>query len=421
MKKFITFILIASAANVFAQQTEYKRCSTDEYLEELSVNNPQEYASIMAAQQEAIKWDENHTHNTTAKGVAEVITIPVVVHVVYKTSAQNISFNQIQSQIDILNEDFRGMNADITNTPAVFPYADSEIQFCLASVDPAGNPTNGITRTSTAKSSFSNSDMKRTANGGHDPWDRNKYLNIWVCDLTGGLLGFATLPGGSASLDGVAIDYQFFGDIGTATPPFNLGRTATHEIGHWLGLSHIWGNGTCGNDFVADTPQQNGPTTGCPSFPKFSSCGGPNFPDGDMFMNYMDYSNDACLYMFTPGQAARMQGVLNTSRATIKTSANSKCYTNIGLEENKSIVNFSVYPNPAKEKTTVEFSLSSTQDVSYTLVSITGQIITEVAAQEYRAGNHTITINTTELTNGIYYLNFRAGNAIENKKVAIFK
>lgn len=420
MKKLITLILVALTANVFAQQAPVQRCSTDEYMDELAKSNPDEYASMMQSRLDAMEF-ENIRSNSSAKVADEIITIPVVVHVVYNTNAQNISFNQIQSQIDIMNEDFRALNSDVTNTPAAFTYADTEIQFCLASVDPSGNPTNGITRTQTSRTSFSNNDMKRTSAGGRDPWNRNEYLNIWVCNLPGGLLGFATPPGGSASLDGVVIDYIFFGNIGTATAPFDLGRTTTHEIGHWLGLSHIWGNSTCGNDFIADTPQQNGPTNGCPSYPKVSSCSGNlNLPNGDMFMNYMDYSNDACLYMFTPGQATRMRAVLNTSRITIKASAASNCGTNIGIEENN-INDFNIYPNPAKESTTIEFSLNSAADVSYTLVSITGQVIAEVSAQEYGVGNHSITINTTELTNGIYYLSFRAGNAIENKKVAIFK
>src|SRR5205085_7351896 len=141
--------------------------------------------------------------------------------------------------------------------------------------------------------------VKYTANGGHDAWNRDQYLNIWVCDLSG-KIGYAQFPGGPAATDGVVIDYQAFGTLGTASIPFHLGRTATHEIGHWLNLRHIWGDANCGDDLVADTPTQQTDNGGCPSFPHVTCSNGPN---GDMFMNYMDYVNDNCMNMFTAGQS----------------------------------------------------------------------------------------------------------------------
>ncbi len=249
--------------------------------------------------------------------------IPVVVHVVYKTAAQNISQAQIDSQIDVLNQDFRKKNPDVANVPAPFaPLAgDARIEFVLASTDPDGNPTNGVTRTETTKTSFSgNDDVKFSSQGGHDAWPRDEYLNMWVCQLSGGLLGYAQFPGGAAATDGVVITHTGFGTTGTAAPPFDKGRTATHEIGHWLNLRHIWGDdgdGCSGSDHVADTPNQAGDNTGKPTFPKISCSNGPN---GDMFMNYMDYVDDDTMVMFTEGQIARMQACLDGPRSTIGTS-----------------------------------------------------------------------------------------------------
>ena len=196
-----------------------------------------------------------------------VTRIPVVVHVVWNTAAQNISDAQIASQIDVLNRDFRRTNPDVSTTPAVFlPLAaDARVEFVLASVDPGGAPTTGITRRQTTVASFSSDDaVKSQASGGTNAWPADRYLNLWVCPLAGGLLGYAQFPGGPAATDGVVIRHSAFGTVGTAAPPFHLGRTATHEIGHWLNLNHIWGDdgtGCSGTDSVADTPNQAGANT----------------------------------------------------------------------------------------------------------------------------------------------------------------
>jgi len=248
--------------------------------------------------------------------------IPVVVHVVYKTAAQNISDAQVHSQIDVLNEDYRMRNADVSSVPAAFqPFtADARIQFELATTDPDGNPTTGITRTATTRDSFTDDDgVKSAASGGADAWPADQYLNIWVCNLVP-WLGYAQFPGGPASTDGVVILHTAFGTTGTAAAPFNLGRTATHEVGHWLNLFHIWGDdagGCSGSDHVADTPNQGGPNFGTPTFPTIS-CG--NAPNGDMFMNYMDYVDDAAMVMFSAGQVQRMQATLDGARSTVGTS-----------------------------------------------------------------------------------------------------
>jgi hypothetical protein len=308
---------------VLAQQG--RGCGTMEYLDAQMQSDPT-LATRMAQEEFLLQQRIQNGLNSSNK-TNIVYTIPVVVHVIWNNNDQNISDAQIQSQIDVLNEDFRRNNADKINTPSVFlpVAADAEINFCLASRDPNGAATTGITRTFTNAFSFngqsSNTAIKTTAGGGRDPWPRASYLNIWVCNLGGGLLGYAQFPGGTASTDGVVINYSAFGRNGTAQSPYDLGRTGTHEVGHWLNLRHIWGDSNCGNDLVADTPTQQDKNYGCPSFPQFS-CGNTGNANSEMFMNYMDYCNDNCLNTFTLGQKSRMQAVLATGgqRASLANS-----------------------------------------------------------------------------------------------------
>ena len=218
----------------------------------------------------------------------------MVVHVVYNLPAENVSLAQIKSQIKVLNRDFRATNPDKSKVPPVWKglVADAKIEFALAKLDPQGNATNGVTRTKTDRTSFGTNDsVKFSSSGGKDAWPTSRYLNIWVCKLGGGLLGYAQFPGGPAETDGVVVTHTGFGTVGTALAPFNLGRTTTHEIGHWLNLRHIWGDteDCSGTDFVADTPNAAGPNFGAPAFPSVS-CG--NGPNGDMYVNYMDYTDD---------------------------------------------------------------------------------------------------------------------------------
>ena len=248
-------------------------------------------------------------------------TIPVVVHVVYNKTNENISPEQIHSQIAVLNKDYQAKNTDKSKVPSVWKslIADTKIRFVMATKDPKGMATNGITRSKTIRTSFGTGDtVKSKTTGGADPWPSNKYLNIWVCTLGGGLLGYAQFPGGPPETDGVVILNTAFGTKGTATAPFNKGRTATHEIGHWLNLRHIWGDteDCSGSDFVEDTPNSQGPNYGKPSFPHVSCKNGPN---GDMFMNYMDYVDDAAMILFTEGQAARISAALTGPRESFRT------------------------------------------------------------------------------------------------------
>jgi hypothetical protein len=241
-----------------------------------------------------------------------VTTIQVVVHVLHRTEAENISDAQVRSQIAALNRDYGLKNPDRSKVPAPFKslVANPNVQFKLATRDPNGDQTNGITRTATTVAEFGiGNEVKDPKKGGKEPWDTARYLNLWVCSLGGGLLGYAQFPGGPAKTDGVVILNTAFGTRGTAAAPFNRGRTATHEVGHFLSLRHIWGdmNDCTGNDHVADTPKAGAANFGKPSFPHLSCHNGPS---GDMFMNYMDYVDDAAMFMFSQGQVARMNATL---------------------------------------------------------------------------------------------------------------
>ncbi|MDT0538811.1 zinc metalloprotease [Croceitalea sp. P059] len=225
------------------------------------------------------------------------ITIPVIVHVLYNSAAENISDQQINSQIAVLNADFNASNNDINQVPSLFApnVGDVDIQFTV----------DRVIRKSTTRTSFGTNDaIKFNSQGGSDVVTPDTHLNMWIGDIGGGILGYAQFPGGSTATDGVVVGTAFFGTSGTATAPFDGGRTMTHEVGHWLNLRHIWGDGRCNrDDFVSDTPRSDRPNYGCPSYPT-THC-----RTTDMTMNYMDYVNDDCMYMFTNGQTERMRAL----------------------------------------------------------------------------------------------------------------
>ncbi len=239
----------------------------------------------------------------------KVVTIKTVVNVVYNTDVQNVSDSQIKSQIDALNKDYRASNSDRNQTPVPWKglITDARMEFKLVNV----------TRTKTSKTGFTFDDqVKKAATGGIAPSSPKSQLNIWVCPLTGGLLGYAQFPGGPQATDGVVIHYRAFGTNGTAQPPFNKGRSATHEVGHYFNLHHIWADtADCsGSDLVADTPNCAGPNFGAPHWPVVTCNNGPN---GDMFMNYMDYVDDDSMFMFTPQQVSRIRATLEGPRNSV--------------------------------------------------------------------------------------------------------
>jgi len=319
----IFFLLFFSSDSVFAQyddeggKTAIDRCGTTEYNEQIEATFPNVKALRKEIEAQIKLYIEQHQGDSHP-----MVTIPVVVHIVHKSHEQNISNQRVSEQINVLNADYRRRNADASSTPTAFtPIAsDLRIEFCLATRDPLGNVTSGITRTLTNVNAFTvpTDYVKFSSTGGKDAWPRDKYLNIWVCNLAGTVGGYSSFPGDPADRDGVVISYKNFGF--TANYQFGEGRVCTHEVGHWLSLLHTWGDspGCSADDLVSDTPLQDNESNDCLFFPKTDICS-PSSP-GIMFMNFMDYSDDACKNLFTIGQSARTDATINIARSSLKTS-----------------------------------------------------------------------------------------------------
>ncbi|OJH11488.1 peptidase M43 [Flavobacterium psychrophilum] len=280
--------------DVTINASAHRGCASQEVLERQLRENPA-LASRMAE-------IERYTENAMATGriVNGKIEIPVVFNVLYRTAAENISLVQLQSQIDALNKDFNALNTDYsTSNPFNAVKANVGVSFVL----------DQVIRKSTTKTSWGTNDaMKKTSAGGLAPTSPTTKLNYWVCTIGGGILGYAQFPGGSSATDGVAIDSKYTGVTisSSASYPYNLGRTATHEIGHWMNLRHIWGDTTCGSDLVSDTPTHDSANFGVPATGHTSTCSGAPL---EMYMNYMDYTDDRGMYMFSLGQKSRMNAL----------------------------------------------------------------------------------------------------------------
>lgn len=322
----IFYLLLSVFPDVFAQ----RRCGTTEYM-----LMQRKLGKIKQSDEEFEEWLRNRSlhhlrqlrkQEPEGRQQSGPYRIPVVVHVIHNGepvgTGANIPDEQIFSQMNVINKDFRRLNADAALTPPEFAVVAGtmDIQFVLALRDPDGLPTTGIVRINGGRSSWSVSQEEVFKALSY--WPSEHYLNIWVLRLIGGYVGYAqfpvsTLPGledyqdGAAHTDGIVIDHRAFGSIDDGSfnlePAFNKGRTLTHEIGHFFGLRHIWGDAICGNDYVDDTPLQRNETLGCPTHPSTTVCGTPIVK---MFQNYMDYTNDACMNLFTQGQVARMQLIL---------------------------------------------------------------------------------------------------------------
>lgn len=397
-----------------------------------------------------------HQQFANGRTASVIYNIPVIFHILHSgvavnstssTTGRNLSQAQINSQITILNEDFRKTNTNfattVTQSAFVNASADCEINFCAAKVDPSGTllAEPGIERIKVSDKGWSNlpytiSYIESTVKPGSS-WDPTKYLNIWILEFGGGDIGtlgyaqFPTIPsgttpvtdmvgqGGAANTDGVVFDYHYVGNTGTATSPYNKGRTATHEIGHWLGLWHINGDSNCGNDYCSDTPAQGSLTGGCPSTTGGTSTSGcaasPN-PPGKMYQNYMDYSDDRCMSMFTLDQKARMQAVMaNCVRRT--SLASSTVCTIAGIAENASNIQMSVYPNPTNGELFVDVNLLDVQDFTISVVNTLGQTVKEVKQIQSNGGK--IKIDLSDKNVGIYFVTIKARSGSKVKRIVL--
>ena len=402
MRTILSCICLLIAITSFAQ----RECASSSYIEQQKSADPtfankiNEIENFVRRQKTAAKENGQEAPN--------IITIPVVVHILYKTSAQNISDEQVKSQIDALNRDFRRQNADSINTPNRFkPFAaDVQVQFQLATADPEGRVTTGIVRKATNISRWSTDDkIKFTSQGGDDAWDSHYYLNFWIGDLAT-LLGYSSIPGAAVEKDGVVINYTAFGTINVGAP-YNLGRTATHEVGHWLGLKHIWGDSYCGDDLVDDTPKQGNFTSGCPDGFR-SSCN--NGDMGDMYMNYMDFTNDACMNLFTAGQKQRMLSLFAPGGPRNSLLSSKGLYQAWVAESpvETSLTNsaFNFYPNPTSGVMVLNFDYNADWiGKIVSIVNINGETVSR-----WQISSKTQKINLSQLKAGMYFIQAENGN-----------
>ena len=393
---YILVILLLAFGNSAIGQ---KCLSTEKRLQSLN-QNPTIQNNIDEINHFTDSWIQNFSSTVVHRNV---LTIPVVVHVIFKDDIQNISEDQVKSQIDVLNADFRKMNENFNETQEPFKNraADVEIEFCLVKVDSTGSESTGITYQQTDVDRIGTTDFwYQSDNGGTDAWNPEKYLNIWVCDLGGdGILGFASMPGTAEPMqsDGVVIDYRHFGTIGTATnsQPYHLGRITTHEVGHYLNLEHLWGFDTGGcdqDDFVEDTPNQNSFSEDCPSFPSYDDC--TNEGIGLNFNNFMDYTDDSCMTMFTEGQKLRMLATLSGPRANLVQM--SACMgpseaDEIKFEDHRLIV----WPNPVDHY----LKLGGLESVDYN-----HYIVFDVTGKRININSNQRGIDVSALESGIYFI-----------------
>lgn len=408
-------------AGVFAQE----KCPSKQYLLSLREKFP-DYTRTPAT----------HASLRTAAAVDTTLyTIPVVVHIIHNNSQgtiggsgnSNITDQQVYSQMDVLNEDYRKkINTSGYNNDPVG--ADTRIEFRLANKDPHGNATDGIVRVYSSQAQWdpvSDASIYKALSY----WPSDQYLNIWVLDMTSTNLGFAQFPSGSgysdldgpdpgAATDGIAVDHAAFGRIGTAKGKYRFGRTATHEIGHWFGLEHIWGDADCGDDYIGDTPVQRSSSLNlsesCP--PTKSNCTG--VFTLDMSNNYLDYSPDICMNIFTQGQAQRMRNVLRASPRRIAILS-SKGYEPVlaGVSQTSATDEGGVFRAGFTPEGTllIAGAGSGIGNASLLLSNIMGEMVMEQS--NFLMEGNILSLPADKLGKGIYMLRFSIGNLFFTRKV----
>ncbi len=415
-KKSISALLYLAffGGSVFAQVDDH--CGTTSYLARKKSEVPSLENRMNSIETQTQQWVQEHH----GEKLRSFLYIPVVVHVVYKTAAQNISDAQIASEITVLNEDYSFNNPDRGWSPSVFwPILGvPQIQFCMAERDPNGNWTAGITRTQTNVDAFTNDDkVKFDSLGGINAWPADKYLNIWVCNLGNGYLGYSSFPGFPANIDGVVIKYTCFGrGVGALDPTYNKGRSCTHEIGHWMNLIHIWGDSNCGNDYVSDTPIQLQANYGCPTFPHVTNCSG-NAPNGDLFMDFMDYTDDRCMNMFSAGQVDRMNASLVLTRSWISTSLSCVINSTANLEALSNEIQF--YPNPSSCDYSITLPNYDGKDMIVDIYNLEGKKLREIKFSGIK--NQKAQISLNDLESGIYFAKVSFGDILVIRKLILQK
>ena len=375
-------------------------CRSFEYENQLLRNDP----SLQAKRNSIESFVQlNQAGASSRQASSKIITVPVVVHILYHYAGENISDDLVKSQIAALNRDYRKMNADTIKIPVAFKSlaADCGIEFQLATVDPEGRSTTGIIHKYTPITQWMLDDkIKSSAEMGDDPWDAGSYLNVWVGSLQS-IIGYSSMPGDPAIKDGIVVSNQVFGI--TNSGAYDQGRTAVHEVGHWLGLRHLWGDAYCGDDGVADTPQQATFTNGCPSGIRIS-CN--NAPNGDMYMDYMDFTNDDCLVMFTEGQKQKMLALFQPGgpRYSILFSNALGAPTNPDVvvpESGPRWLHVKIYPDPARTELTINVEFDERWvGKELKITNMLGQVqMRKIITSKIE------TLDISDLQPGVYFIN----------------
>ncbi len=346
-------------------------------------------------------------------------SIPMVFHVLYNDEVEKISVRQIISQVIALNRDFLE-GPDKKDIPERLRdiTAAVELGFCLAATNPVGDESTGINYHKIQTETWKVDDaMKSIRTGGVDAWDPEKYLNVWVVNLADDIGGFAQMPGGPLSTDGIVIDYQYVGISGTAIEPYNEGKTLTHLVGNYLNLYSLWGTEPCGDDGVSDTPLHNAPNSGCPAFKHVSTCLGHKV---ELTSNFMDSSSDACKNHFTKGQKERMHSTLSDAGLRPSLLSGEIECLEYDFEEMETKQPLTLFPNPANERVYIERSMSRTDlnDISVQVYSIDRKLIYNNVL--FSNDEHQVSINVSQWPNGIYNFVFiQEENIIESIKIVV--
>lgn len=439
MRTKLTILSIFITSVVFAQ--DVRRCGTVEAVQFRNEQNPG-YKQAVEATFNAAKI---HASQKAASEPAPIYRIPVVVHIVYNTPEENISDDLVHAQIARLNKDYRRLNEDTADTRSEFlpVAADAGIEFYLAGEDPQGNPTGGITRTQTSRSDFAPDffgtgmdDVKQSSMEGVDSWDTDNYLNIWVCDLAGTnplfqIFGFAYPPAGapnwpanngapSSELEGVVVHYEVFGDgnplaVGTMSVS-DKGRTAVHEVGHYLGLRHIWGDvlfgdGCAEDDGIDDTPNASANAAQQCNFSNNTCVDGGSVDFPDMIENYMDYAQDRCMNLFTQGQVDIMRSMLETARTELADESVEPSSIQDFLDESE----VGLFPNPSNGN--FQIQLPANHDcLAIRVIDLSGR---QISAINKNLSGQLITVNTS-VSPGVYLLQLDFEEGMLNKRFSVY-
>lgn len=416
-------LLVLIATSVFIVTWSQKpifsgtdRCGSHEVVKQQMAADPV-YAKKVT---ELLKNKGQYSQKKKGPPLQGSITIPVVVHVLYNSAEQNISDAQVQSQIDVLNEDFGATNSDYNNYDAGYRSVkgDMDINFCLVQV---------IHKQTKHKSFGYNDNMKFTQKGGSDAVDPMHNLNIWVCDLGNKLLGFAYYPGITPEKFGVVCHTNAFGKGSgyNLFEEYNLGRTTTHEVGHAFGLVHIWGDATCGSDQVDDTPLHNTYNFGCPEEGHLSTCTGTPL---EMWMNFMDYTDDRCMYFFSDGQVSRanffiesdpqLNSIINSACGTTRQVNND--ITNVSnnrLNSSRATLtnNLIIYPTITTGQLNLSFGKMTGEKAEINIYSQTGALM----MKKQVTGKMIDQLNVGNLANGIYFLELSQGTIRQTRKFVV--